>query len=225
MLSERGVPQHVANTYAKWAADTHGVGARSFDDFVNLINASGPAPRIEEFRASIRPYLSALKDNLDATKGRMYEVNINARPDQFLDWDKPLSNQSPQVQSILENLGYKNQKKELLEFDDALLNALQDKGPMTLPKQPPNPMGSDIYRLLHMADRNPANNSARLNEAGIPGIRYLDQGSRGQGNGTFNYVVFNDALIDILKKYGIAGMAAAPVIAGAVNQQEPVANY
>ena len=28
----------------------------------------------------------------------MYEVNIKAQPEQFLDWDKPLSQQSPQVQ-------------------------------------------------------------------------------------------------------------------------------
>jgi hypothetical protein len=43
--------------------------------------------------------------------------------------------------------------------------------------------------------------SRTLKEAGIPGIRYLDQGSRGAGNGTRNYVVFDDSLINILAKY------------------------
>jgi hypothetical protein len=47
-----------------------------------------------------------------------------------------------------------------------------------------------------------------LRDAGIPGIRYLDQGSRGAGEGTHNYVVFDDKLIDIIKKYGLAGLIA-----------------
>jgi len=46
----------------------------------------------------------------------------------------------------------------------------------------------------------------------IPGIRYLDQGSRGQSGGTSNYVLFNDKIIDIMKKWGIAG-AAVPLAA------------
>jgi hypothetical protein len=41
-----------------------------------------------------------------------------------------------------------------------------------------------------------------LRDAGIPGIRYLDAGSRGAG-GTSNYVVFDDALIDILTRNGV----------------------
>lgn len=51
------------------------------------------------------------------------------------------------------------------------------------------------------------NRNAR--EAGIPGIRYLDQGSRGAGEGSRNYVVFDDKLIDILRKYGLAGLLAS----------------
>ena len=48
----------------------------------------------------------------------------------------------------------------------------------------------------------------RLRQAGIPGIRYLDAGSRGAGDGSRNYVVFDDRLISIINKYGIAGAAA-----------------
>lgn len=36
---------------------------------------------------------------------------------------------------------------------------------------------------------------------GIPGIRYLDQGSRGAGNGTSNYVVFDPSIIDITHRH------------------------
>lgn len=134
--------------------------------------------------------------------GRMYEVNINAKPEQFLDWDKPLSRQPDYVSQILGNVDPK------------------------------------LERLI----KKPGiSSSAALNEAGIPGIKYLDQGSRGtkywdlvhpQGgvvsfpsekeakvflgrnpeyslkppNQTNNYVVFNPEIVDILKKYGLAGM-------------------
>ena len=59
--------------------------------------------------------------------------------------------------------------------------------------------------LYRGAAQDPFAATARLREAGIPGIRYLDQGSRGGGAGTSNYVLFRDDIIDILKKYGIAG--------------------
>ena len=63
-----------------------------------------------------------------------------------------------------------------------------------------------------------------MNEAGIPGIRYLDQGSRAAGEGSSNYVVFDPSLIEILRKYGIlpplaAGGAAA--LAGGEAQAQP----
>jgi len=48
--------------------------------------------------------------------------------------------------------------------------------------------------------------SERLREAGVPGIRYLDGGSRTAGEGSSNYVLFNDELVKILRKYGISGL-------------------
>ena len=51
--------------------------------------------------------------------------------------------------------------------------------------------------------------SELLNELGIKGIRYKDGFSRGKKEGTFNYVIFDDRLISISKKYGIAIPAAA----------------
>ena len=49
-------------------------------------------------------------------------------------------------------------------------------------------MGEAI-NLLGM-NVTPAKGSAMLAKEGIPGIRYLDQGSRGAGDGTRNIVVF-----------------------------------
>ena len=42
------------------------------------------------------------------------------------------------------------------------------------------------------------NASGSLKDLGIPGIRYLDQGSRAGGAGTSNFVLFDDQLPKIL---------------------------
>lgn len=44
--------------------------------------------------------------------------------------------------------------------------------------------------------------SDALREAGIPGIRYLDQGSRNAAEGTRNIVIFDDSLVKITHKNG-----------------------
>jgi hypothetical protein len=120
---------------------------------------------------------------LDQNPGRMYQVAIKAPPEHFLDWNKPLSEQSEHVKSALEN------------HADPYVKSFATKNPSHTGEQTYRYIGSDILR-----------------EGGIPGIKYLDQGSRGKGEGSRNYVVFDDKLIDILKKYGIAGIGALPAM-------------
>ncbi len=109
--------------------------------------------------------------------GHMYEVNINADPAHFLDWDSNIAQQSDFVRSILSKNGGNDRASGREAY-----NAIASQSA---------PLATDV-----------------LNKSGIPGIKYLDQGSRGAGEGSSNYVVFNDKLIDIMKKYGIAGAPA-----------------
>ena len=74
----------------------------------------------------------------------------------------------------------------------------------------PDPMGRDIVK------NNPGVEK-ELHTIGLPGIKYLDQGSRGGGEGTHNYVVFDAATIDILRKYGLAGLMAGGAATGATS--------
>jgi hypothetical protein len=69
---------------------------------------------------------------------------------------------------------------------------------------------------------DPAAASQALRAAGIPGIRYLDAGSRGAAEGTRNTVVFDANTLEILRKYGIAGLMAggAGAIAGTQQPQQ-----
>jgi hypothetical protein len=177
----------------------------------------------------------------------MYEVNINASPEQFLDWDKPLNQQPQGIKDIIPQL---TQGKEPGTFGES---------------------GQGLYNFVGAwHGRGDVNASNALREVGIPGIRYLDQGSRFRpgdinpnvavldkasdggylldaswrkmypqldksfaspeeargalGNAvkqqTSNYVVFNPDIVEILKKYGWAG--ALPFGTGAMqNQQSP----
>lgn len=64
--------------------------------------------------------------------------------------------------------------------------------------------GKNEYRSLHFSSGSNVDLSAKLRDAGIPGIRYLDGGSRGAGAGTSNFVVFpgNEGLLKILERNG-----------------------
>ena len=169
--------------------------------------------------------------------GRMYEVNINANPDDFLDWGAPLSEQP----RIAERLGLRiRSEKEINDEAYALLDkygsvdamppdararidALNDE--MNRPGTTQS--GRELYEFgigqqenVHDLLMGPSpTRSADLAQAGIPGIKYLDAGSRGAGTGSRNYVLFDDKLISILRKYGL--LPALLGGSGIFNQQQP----
>ena len=137
--------------------------------------------------------------------GRMYEVNIKADPDQFLDWDKPLAEQGPKVREVIQKMAPSD------------LDYFLQRGK----NLPGGGEGRDfLYALRSKLLKGTDEAVAAIHEAGIPGIKYLDQQSRVAGHGSRNYVVFDDKLIEILRKYGLLPPVAAGT-AAALNQQEP----
>lgn len=135
---------------------------------------------------------------LKSSPGHMYEVNINADPKNFLDWDKPLSEQPKKVQEFAQA-----RAQELFgrEFDPRL-----DGQAIARFASPQH--GVDGTEWLDLPGGVGEAAARKLRAAGIPGIRYFDQGSRAAGEGSRNYVVFDDKLVSIVRKYGIAGAAA-----------------
>jgi hypothetical protein len=51
-------------------------------------------------------------------------------------------------------------------------------------------------------------------------IEILDAGSRGAGQGSRNHVIFDDATIDIIRRYGIAGLIGGGAAATAAGGQK-----
>jgi hypothetical protein len=131
-------------------------------------------------------------------RGSFYHVDV---PDdavaKMLDWDKPLSQQPENVRRALGSMG--DSPDTISAYDDALLGALMKDGPDP-GKTPRNPTGEDIYNRLVRETGSQIAASKRLAELGIPGLRYLDGGSRADGDGTRNMVLFNDKLARITKR-------------------------
>ena len=195
-----------------------GMDLPSYRASQELENAGG---NVEEALASLQSYrdrlighgpvwkevgeaIDLLKSGNLPPRGRMYEVNIAADPEHFLDWDKPLSEQSEKVQQALQQL---SKKKAVAERLGSLENLTGAGAYGAIGRGHTAGFFSGVSKAP--AVENDAAATEALRQAGIPGIKYLDQGSRGAGAGTRNYVVFDDKLIDIVKKYGLAGLIAA----------------
>lgn len=143
------------------------------------------------------------KDIAPKTKvpGAFYKVDI---PDEaantFLNWDKPVSQQSKNVRDLLQKINISTDIKKLNEFDDALLAALQSNKDIPLPKQPLDLTGEKVYNKLINKLGSPKLASEYLYKNGIQGIKYLDQGSRSAGQGTNNFVVFDPNIVKMLER-------------------------
>jgi hypothetical protein len=120
--------------------------------------------------------------------GAFYEIDL---PDEqiarMLDYDKLLKDQPQEIQNAV---------KPLIEQTAKSFPAIRENQELT------------GYGLLQAYKGHRGGNaeavSEALRQAGIPGIRYLDDGSRGAGKGTQNFVVFpgNEDLLTILKRNG-----------------------
>ena len=196
--------------------------ARDFRD-----NGYNPA-QIEEALGQI--YRTAEPEQISAAvrmsdPGSMYEVGINADPNTFLDWDKPLSEQPESVMSALRNtLGGSgvDLPNGVVQLENGRWATAVDGVPIGRPQGWPNQSiaeqalryanedGQYLYGTagsILQRQRNQPEISAALAAQGVPGIRYLDGNSRGVGEGSSNYVLFDDELVKILRKYGISGLS------------------
>lgn len=217
MWYEKMVLENAQN--AKKVLDLAGFGENPIDEYGQHISVQYPLP----------------------PSGKMYQVGIDAHPDSFLHWDKPLNQQSPQVQQALVD------------------NAHRYETPLPWTGKPVSPLEGSLgdrtgaQFVTDLEDRRTPEVAAQsLADSGIPGIRYLDANSRQNqgwkitppdqtvsgkwmvksndynskgmhfdneadaqaalsdkiGQQKHNYVVFDDKMISIIKKYGLAPLVA-----------------
>lgn len=127
-------------------------------------------------------------------KGQVYKVDLpDSAVARMLDWDKPLSQQAQNVKDSLDALKQANQQGYQRLVDAQLGGPLMDQA-----------AGMDLYRNL-IKGANERQMAEVMRQQGIPGIRYLDGGSRGAGGGTSNFVIFpgEESLLTILERNGM----------------------
>ncbi len=146
-------------------------------DVPNALNNMSPAAKYM-YQRHIRPKLT----KPDLGKGHMYKVKLNVKPEELIDWDRPIADQHPHVQN-------------------AVQQALFDKYGQSA--QIGNRNGSDLTHLLQEPEF-----VGRLRDYGLKGIRYRDAGSRGMdtdGDPTHNYVMFHHDPVQVVDKYEYGG--------------------
>ncbi len=147
-------------------------------------SAMGPHPNLEKLVRDLRT---------QTKPGRLYHVEI-PEDGAYLNWDKPLSEQSPEVLEKLKAAGFDVSEKRGGDGEGPFGKA--ELAPVT---------GREFY--MGLADKAWLGGTSKteaqkaaslaLREAGIPGIQYLDGTSRGKGEGSHNYVLFDDSLAEI----------------------------
>lgn len=141
----------------------------------------------------------AMKDLLNVKQmygtGSLYKVDLpDAQIAKMLDWDKPLSQQSwyrPVADVVKE---YKGAGKGVDDYARLIAKANARGSDVT---------GRQLYEgMLSQFGGSQAKVSEFMRDAGIPGIRYLDGGSRAGGKGTSNFVVFpgGESMLTILER-------------------------
>jgi len=131
--------------------------------------------------AAKKGYLNAIKELTEGqgNQGYLYKVDL---PDEhiakMLDWDKPFSQQPKALRDALAKIDKDTYHPKGSDYDA-------------------NELGQQTYGRL-VRTYGDSKVSAMLNGMGIPGIRYLDAGSRTGKAGTSNFVVFDDALPKII---------------------------
>ena len=167
------------------------------------------------------PFEGAARDIIRNAKsvkpieGFLYKVDL---PDEqiakMLDWDKPLSQAQSDmalkafgdVRPVKLGGGYYGVTRVGPDGSGTMIQGINRNSPEEAMAEFrgifSGRKGEDAHRLLAGILGGPEKASAAMQQAGIPGIRYLDQGSRVGGKGTSNFVVFpgGEKMLNILER-------------------------
>jgi hypothetical protein len=170
--------------------------AKTMDDLQYVLEDFSPE-QMRLYRNLVEPELAEIRDS--ATR---YDVNLNVEPEELLDWDRPLIEQ-PRALNAIKQLYLDDLKRidanspegepklsELFTSVDDV--SMSDLGLFDRSK------GSQAYNTIAASNmgRGAEELSRKLKERGIKGIQYFDGFSRRAGDGTRNYVMFDDSLVD-----------------------------
>lgn len=140
--------------------------------------------------------------------GGLYRVTLDVEPHELLDWDAPLSAQSPFVKAAIESLAHGDDREPVVRAAATMLYSLLHPPAEGSPTE----TGESFYNIASAMSRSFTTKregrtttvlggdkiqakkhvSEVLRSVGIKGIRYLDQWSRARSEGTRNFVIFDE---------------------------------
>jgi len=174
------------------------------DEVADNIKNAGYGP--QDLKLALAAHKQAKKEYFNQRAGNLYKVDLpDSAVAKMLDWDKPLSEQ-PEAVRALKKLAdeFPDIAEQLQSFE--LKNSTGMSAYASIDRMIANQ--KDLYDKYGVAKRGGRGSDSAASEvlrnAGIPGIRYLDGGSRGAGTGTRNYVVFpgGEGLLNIMERNG-----------------------
>jgi len=179
----------------------------------------------DELNVKKQALLEIEPNDIEVEKGKVYQVELDVTPDKLLDYEKPIGEQNEFVQERLRKLvetELNESDAANLGFESSQLNQAKEemlKGDMSV-----------VYFLNNWAVFRGKDNAAEelLNKYGVKGIKY--KANRGADRSKVsesdpnNYVIFDDKIISIMKKYGIVGPVAvtAQTLSKSNNEQDSV---
>jgi hypothetical protein len=200
-LINRLTTEATANDVAKMAALLVSESRRA----AGLSNDAGLTREREEGveRRLMEIYRAAKDGRVTISKGRLFEVELAPKEHEYLDWDKPYDEQTPEVKKALEAAGILPEDFEgTVETGGSIYRGIgQQEAVVRAGGRRGGGIAKDSY-----SDQQAA--SEALAKAGIPGIKYLDGSSRGKGEGAHNYVIFDAKHVDVVAKFSRQGEAS-----------------
>ena len=176
-------------------------------------------PLVQDILAENKKLLSVAskyKDRLTPSEGTLYKLDIpDADVAKYLDYDKPLSEQPKSVRDALGDV-VKLAEYEIRKAPDGtfeVTRSILSKAPGSQPgllrgktysraRELAEELaletikGEDIYHSFIVNHGSDQAASEALRKAGIPGLKYFDGGSRAGGEGTRNYVTWDQDVLN-----------------------------
>lgn len=186
------------------------------------------ALEVREFNQKRMDAAKEVEKNIDSISakpaGRIYKAKLKVDPKKLLDYDKPIAAQNSFVRGKIEEL------VQEVNLDDALnlgFDPFEMGEEAALQAARESLLDSEVLTFLNTwRDIRGVEGAAEelLDKYGIKGIKYKAMQGAGARNvpetGAQNYVIFDENLIDIMKKYGIVGSVAVSSMAATQGDQD-----
>lgn len=189
-----------------------------FDELTDLIGNS----LNDELKA-----LQAINPNdVSFAEGKKYQVRLDVSPEELLNWDVPFDKQTPAAQRAILNTANEITLDDAINLGVDVFDAPYNGDEAAALDAAKKILLDDfsVNRFLNTwSDIRGSDGVGEelLAKNGLKGITYkADQGPTARdpsSGGPSNYVIFDDKLINIMKKYGIVGPVA---VTGIASQEE-----